>query len=165
MLALRDYGSSDESETENEKNLENIESEVKCGEDANIDVISKSFSVEKLTTPINLQICSAPEVVPTVSINVHLIFMSKKYYILRLYKFVVLNIYHLTVNNFYIYNKREKKIHKKICMIKSNIILKYIEPYFYTCSNLILRSEINLIFILSKYLNLRLVYNLIFVDE
>jgi len=72
MLALRDYGSSDEgSETENEKNLENVESEVKCSTDANVNFISKPFSVEKLTTPINLQICSAPEVVPTVSIYVY----------------------------------------------------------------------------------------------
>lgn len=79
MLALRDYGSSGEdSETENEKILKNVESEVKCSADTNVDSIAKPFSVEKLTTPINLQICSAPEVVPTVSIYVYLSFLCKK---------------------------------------------------------------------------------------
>lgn len=52
MLALKDYGSSDEgSETEN------------------VDFTS-TFSSDKFAT--NLQICSAPEVLPSVSIHARL---------------------------------------------------------------------------------------------
>lgn len=75
MLALKDYGSSDEgSEPENENSSTTVEDEeVKDNIDA--DFASKPFAVDKLTTPINLQICSAPEVVPTVSIYVHIYFV------------------------------------------------------------------------------------------
>lgn len=52
MLALKDYGSSDEG-SENE----------------NVDSAS-TFPSDKFTTSTNLQICSAPEVIPTVSIYV-----------------------------------------------------------------------------------------------
>jgi len=66
MLALRDYGSSDEnSEPENEKTNTDVETK---SADGNDDFMSKPISVDKLTPPFNLQICSAPEVVPTVSI-------------------------------------------------------------------------------------------------
>lgn len=56
MLALKDYGSSD-SESENEN--ENRESEV--------NMIDSIFA-KNLTASINMQICSAPEVIPTVNI-------------------------------------------------------------------------------------------------
>jgi hypothetical protein len=66
MLALKDYGSSDEnSEPENEKVNDKVETRVKSS-DRNDDFIAKAISVNKLTAPFNLQICSAPEVVPTV---------------------------------------------------------------------------------------------------
>jgi len=49
MLALKDYGSSDEG-----------------SEPENVDFTESTIPGDKFTT--NLQICSAPEVIPTVSI-------------------------------------------------------------------------------------------------
>lgn len=76
MLALRDYGSSDEDTGhESEKSSTNVESE-EVKHSTNTDLTNEPFSVDKLKTPINLQICSAPDVVPTVSIcvNIHFCF-------------------------------------------------------------------------------------------
>jgi len=73
MLALRDYGSSDEnSEPENEKVNNEVETGVKSI-NRNDDFIAKPISVNKLMVPFNLQICSAPEVVPTVSVFSYMI--------------------------------------------------------------------------------------------
>lgn len=66
MLALKDYGSSDDN-SEAESDNENAKSEVNCNIDANDVSILESFPAEKLTTSVNMQICSAPEVVPTVN--------------------------------------------------------------------------------------------------
>lgn len=63
MLALKDYGSSD-SESENEN--ENRESEVNNMIDST-NVVNSIFA-KNLTASINMQICSAPEVIPTVNI-------------------------------------------------------------------------------------------------
>ncbi|XP_043802047.1 pre-mRNA-processing factor 17 isoform X2 [Apis laboriosa] len=60
MLALQDYGSSD-SEPENEN--ENRENEVNCMIDST-NVVNSIFA-KNLTASINMQICSAPEVIPT----------------------------------------------------------------------------------------------------
>lgn len=66
MLALKDYGSSDDnSEPENESEKR----EVNCIVDStNVSVVN-SISAGNLTASINMQICSAPEVIPTVNIR------------------------------------------------------------------------------------------------
>lgn len=83
MLALKDYGSSDDgSGTEDEKISGNLTCEVKCVVNTNVDLISKPFCIDKLTTPINLQICSAPDVVPTVSISLHTVYCNVNKFLL-----------------------------------------------------------------------------------
>lgn len=68
MLALKDYGSSDDnSEPENESEIK--KREVNCIVDStNVSVVN-SISAGNLTASINMQICSAPEVIPTVNIR------------------------------------------------------------------------------------------------
>lgn len=71
MLALKEYGSSDEcseSETESENTKRQV-NDVNDVNDVKNDASDASLSMDKLSTSINLQICSAPEVVPTVIIN------------------------------------------------------------------------------------------------
>lgn len=68
MLALKDYGSSDDnSEPENESEIK--KNEVNCIVDStNVSVVN-SISAGNLTASTNMQICSAPEVIPTVNIR------------------------------------------------------------------------------------------------
>lgn len=69
MLALQGYGSSDEnSEGENECKTEIKKSEVRVDQNVT-DILNNEETLSKM--PINslaLQICAAPEVVPTVSL-------------------------------------------------------------------------------------------------
>lgn len=68
MLALKDYGSSDDN-SESENNDESTKSEVNCDVGANNKpVVESPLAIDKLTASINVQICSAPEVIPTVNI-------------------------------------------------------------------------------------------------
>lgn len=69
MLALKDYGSSDDN-SEPESEREDANNEVKCHFDNTFDNTSTTIeplpSTDKLITTIDVRICSAPEVVPTV---------------------------------------------------------------------------------------------------
>lgn len=69
MLALKEYGSSGDECSESETESENAKRQVNDVNDVKDDSSDASLSMDKLSTSINLQICSAPEVVPTVIIN------------------------------------------------------------------------------------------------
>lgn len=68
MLALKDYGSSDDnSESENENEKE--KNEVNCIFDSTNVSIANSLLAENLIPSLSMQVCSAPEVIPTVIIR------------------------------------------------------------------------------------------------
>lgn len=68
MLALKDYGSSDgDSESESESTIDNNEEKIKENKNINDDSQRESVFIGKPINTLGLQICSAPEVVSTVS--------------------------------------------------------------------------------------------------
>lgn len=68
MLALKDYGSSDgDSESESESTIDNNEEKIKDNKNINDDSPRESVLTGKPISTLGLQICSAPEVVSTVS--------------------------------------------------------------------------------------------------
>lgn len=68
MLALKDYGSSGDDNSESENESENKKSEVNCIVDSINASTVNSIPAENLAASLNMQICSAPEVIPMVNI-------------------------------------------------------------------------------------------------
>lgn len=68
MLALKDYGSSGDDNSESENESENKKSEVNYIVDSIKASTVNSIPAENLVASLNMQICSAPEVIPMVNI-------------------------------------------------------------------------------------------------